>query len=109
MNLDHATEAPRTDIHWDEESGRWIFHRVQDVESIIEANKRSVNDRTYDDNPLGRRIASIPNIIIERWMNEEYARGNVGLRLFTDEFDKLVERKLRDPDWMWLRTTDKRF
>jgi hypothetical protein len=109
MRLDQATEAPQTDIIWDEESGRWIFHRVQDVESIIEANKRSVNDKTYDDNPLGRHIASIPCIFIERWLNEEYARGNTGVRMFTPEFDKIVERKLRDPDWAWLRATDKRF
>jgi hypothetical protein len=109
MDLARATAETKTDILWDEESGRWIFHRVQDVEPILEANKRSVNEKLYDDNPLGRHIASIPCIFIERWLNEEHARGNVGLRIFTDEFDKLVERKLRDPDWMWLRATDKRF
>jgi hypothetical protein len=30
--------------------------------------------------------------------------GNTGLRMFTAEFNDLVARKLRDPDWAFLRT-----
>jgi hypothetical protein len=43
-------------------------------------------------------------VILVRWLNEEYARGNVQLRMFTREFDELVATKLRDPDWKFLRT-----
>jgi hypothetical protein len=39
-----------------------------------------------------------------RWLNEEHARGNTRLRLFSKEFDALIAQKLRDPDWKFLRT-----
>jgi hypothetical protein len=52
----------------------------------------------------GRHVASIPLNIINQWLNEEWARGNVGLRLAGPEFDAMVARKLRDPDWRFLRT-----
>jgi hypothetical protein len=43
-------------------------------------------------------------IFLERWLNEEHGRGNTELRLFTPEFDALIKRKLRDPEWRFLRT-----
>jgi len=43
-------------------------------------------------------------VILVRWLNEEYARGNASLRMFTAELDQLIARKLRDPDWAYLRT-----
>ena len=42
-------------------------------------------------------------MILVRWLNEEYARGNTDLRMFTPAFNELVARKLRDPDWKHLR------
>jgi hypothetical protein len=51
----------------------------------------------------GRHIATIPNVILLRWLNEEDVRGNTQLRMFTREFDELVAKKLRDPDWKFLR------
>jgi hypothetical protein len=39
-----------------------------------------------------------------RWLNEEWARGNTTIRLFGPEMDALVERKLKDPEWAYLRT-----
>jgi hypothetical protein len=74
----------------------------QDVEPILERNHylRSVEQKS----DWGRHIASIPNVILVRWFNEEYERGNVSLRMFTKEFDAIVAKKLRDPDWAYLRT-----
>ena len=51
----------------------------------------------------GRHVATIPNVILVRWLNEEYAAGQRELRMFTREFDELVARKLADPDWAYLR------
>ena len=45
-----------------------------------------------------------PVNIINQWLNEEWARGNVSLRLAGPEFDALVARKLRVPEWRFLRT-----
>jgi hypothetical protein len=39
-----------------------------------------------------------------QWLNEEHARGNTGLRMFSPEFYALVARKLADPEWKHLRT-----
>jgi hypothetical protein len=74
----------------------------QDVEDIIEHNK--VLQTLPQKSDWGRHVASIPLNIINQWLNEEWARGNVGLRLAGPEFDALVARKLRDPDWRFLRT-----
>lgn len=79
-----------------------IANTIQDVEPILERNKqlRSMEQRS----DWGRHIASIPNVTITQWLNEEYARGNVDLRLGSKEFDQLVAKKLRDPDYAYLRT-----
>jgi hypothetical protein len=88
--------------HYDKAERKFVFERVQDIEDILENNKRL---RAEDqDSDWGRHVASIPNIIMERWLNEAYASGNVGLRMFTKEFDELVAKKLKDPDWAFLRT-----
>lgn len=75
---------------------------IQDVEPILERNKQLRSEHQQSD--WGRHIAEIPNVILQRWLDEEYARGNVGLRMFSKEFDELVARKLKDPDWAYLRT-----
>jgi len=53
---------------------------------------------------LGRHIATIPNVVLVRWLNEEHARGRTDLALFSKEFDEVVQHKLNDPDWAYLRT-----
>jgi hypothetical protein len=78
-----------------------VAHSYQDVEDIIEENKRWQNERQRGD---FRKVASIPLNIINAWLNEEWARGNTGLQFGNHEFDLLVQHKLNDPDWRWLRT-----
>jgi hypothetical protein len=85
-----------------EADGTLVVERWQDVEPIIERNKQLQNIEQKSD--WGRHVASIPNIFYERWFNEEYARGNVDLKMFGREMDKIVAKKLKDPDWKWLRT-----
>ena len=78
-----------------------VAESIQDVEPILEQNKALRSEPQRSD--WGRHIACIPNVILVRWLNEEYARGNVSLRMFSKEFDALVAKKLRDPDWKHLR------
>lgn len=82
--------------------GGLTVHTYQDVEHIIERNKALQGEPQRSD--WGRHVATIPNNILLAWLNEEWARGNMSLRLFSQEFDELVARKLRDPDWKFLRT-----
>ena len=78
-----------------------IVQSMQDVEAILERNKllRSMPQKSV----WGRHVASIPNVILVKWLNEEHARGNVALRLFSKEFDAVIACKLRDPEWRYLR------
>jgi len=49
-------------------------------------------------------VASVPNVIINRWLQEEWARGNTTIQLGDAEFMQMVRKKLRDPEWAYLRT-----
>lgn len=90
-----------TRFHLDPDGRGLAVERVQDVEPILERNKvlRSMPQRS----DWGRHIAIIPNVILTRWLNEEWARGNTTIRLFGEEMDRLVARKLQDPEWAYLR------
>jgi hypothetical protein len=78
-----------------------VVQSYQDVEDIIERNKALQAEPQKGD---FRHVASIPLNIINQWLQEEWDRGNVGLRMSGPEFDALVAGKLRDPDWRFLRT-----
>lgn len=86
----------------DRSTGKIAIERIQDVEDIIERNKLLQTMPQKSD--WGRHIGTVPNVILEKWINEEHARGNIGLRMFSKEFDALIARKLRDPEWRDLRT-----
>jgi hypothetical protein len=78
-----------------------VAETVQDLEPILERNHALRGEPQKSD--WGHHIACIPNVIFLKWLNEEYARGNVGLRLYSKEFDALVAKKLNDPGWKFLR------
>jgi hypothetical protein len=94
-----------TKIHLDNNGKDLTIEHVQDVEPILEWNKEARRDEQRSD--WGRHVARIPNVILTRWLNEEWQRGNVSIKLFGPEMDALVDRKLQDPDWAWLRTDKK--
>lgn len=91
--------------HFDPAEKTFTFERIQDVEPILESNKDKRGE--YQQHDCAREVAEIPCVILEMWLNEEHAKGNTGLRLFTPEFNQLVKRKLADPDWAALRTDGK--
>lgn len=81
---------------------KFTFVRVQDIEPYLEHNKRLRAQEQKND--AWRHTSSIPNIILMKWLNEEHERGRTSLRLYTKEFDELIQLKLKDPDWAYLRT-----
>lgn len=92
-----------TRVHSDPSTRSYTFQRIQDVEPILERNKalRSMPQKS----DWGRHVASIPNVIYEKWFNEyNEGRSPPDLRMFGDEFSAFVERKLQDPEWAYLRT-----
>lgn len=88
--------------HLDSNGRDLAIEHVQDVAPILEWNRHARREEQRSD--WGRHIARIPNVIYVKWLNEEHARGNTSLRLFTPEFDRIVQSKLDDPEWAYLRT-----
>jgi hypothetical protein len=82
--------------------GTLIVATHQDVEAIIERNKSLQREPQKSD--WGRHVATIPNNNMLTWLQEEWSRGNVNLKLFDAEFNRIVAKKLDDPDWRFLRT-----
>lgn len=81
------------------EDDKFVFTRTQDVEPILERNKALQNEgRRRGD---FRHIASIPNVVLEQWINEG---GAPVMQMNKHEFAKFIRRKLNDRDWLFLRT-----
>jgi len=74
---------------------------TDDVGPTLERNKliRTIEQKS----DWGRHIATIDNIIQVMWLNEEWKRGN-HIRYLSREWDELLKRKLKDPEWALVRT-----
>ena len=88
--------------HLDSNGRDLAIEHVQDVEPILQWNREVRREEQHWE--WGRHVARIPNVIYVRWLDEEHARGNTALRMFTPEFDLIVQKKLDDPAWAYLRT-----
>ena len=94
-------------FHFDYSSGKSIIQTTQDVEPILEANKidQTINDGYSPSRDL-KRIASIPLVIVQKWMHED---GVNFLALGKQEKAKYLRKKLGDPDYAYLRTSPGKF
>lgn len=88
----------RSRVHIDRAGGTITFERHQDVAPILDSNKQLEQIGQKGD---FRHIATIPNVIIEQWMNES---GAPILGMSRDEFARFIKRKIDDPDNAYLRT-----
>lgn len=79
--------------------------RTQDVEPYLDINKAMQNAPQSRWLKGFHHIATIPNVILEKWMTEE---GAPVLSMTKEEFGRFIRRKLRDPDYRYLKTTDKK-
>ena len=89
----------KTNISLNRNENLIIAETIQDVEPILDRNRelRSMPQKS----DWGRHVASIPNVILVKWLNEA---NSPTLRMYTKEFNELVAKKLADPDWAYLRT-----
>lgn len=78
------------------DGSKLTVERVQDVEPIIEHNKLLRSQQQKSD--WGRHRYRIPNVVLEKWLNEEWARGNTSMTFGSEEFYQMVERRMQDPD-----------
>lgn len=89
-------------FHLDANGHDVAIEHVQDCAPILNWNHEARRDEQPSD--WGRHVARIPNVVLVKWLDQEHARGNTTLQLFTPEFDDLVHKKLQDPEWAYLRT-----
>lgn len=79
--------------------------RFQDVEPILDANKRDQNDRDflngYTENKDMKHVARIPLVVLEQWAKEHGIRKK---NIFGREMTEIIRKKLNDPDNLFLRT-----
>lgn len=71
-----------------------------DIEPVLDQNKRWQNEPHKTHETLGHHIATIPNAIIAKWMNED---GFDFMRASGVELQKYLRKKLSDPDYAYLR------
>lgn len=78
------------------------FATFQDVEPIIEQNRQLQKEAQRGD---FRHKASIPLNLIHMWLQEEWDKGNTGIRWDSEEFERVIHQKLADPDYAYLLTS----
>lgn len=92
---------------WWEDKGDGIaeLHHTQDVGYILEANKMMANEADYTKQGFKRdwwHYARIPNIIALKWLKED------GIDIWDKNHKKAVFKKLADPMFRYLKTTEKK-
>ena len=80
------------------------LHYVADCEPVLEANKALANSADYTRHGFKNEFwhyASIPPIVQMKWLFEE------GIDVWKKEHGDRVSSKLEDPQWRYLKTTNK--
>lgn len=97
LPAEHASDVAH---FWEDTEDGAVIHSVQDVGPVLEWNKAAQNHNDgYTADRTMRRAAFIPNIIRNKWLQEE------GWDAYRPDLygDKLIQ-KLNDPEWRYLRT-----
>lgn len=79
--------------HYDQLTDKLHIERVQDVQPILEANKRAQNDAGNFKSEVFNKKASIPLIVLEKWLADK----GITYQEFMGN-DKVLKRFLNDPD-----------
>lgn len=79
--------------HYDESEDKLHIERVQDVQPILEANKKAYNDPSSFKSEVFNKKAEIPLVVLLKWLDE---RG-ITYQEFMNS-DSLLRRFLNDPD-----------
>lgn len=90
--------------HWwrDNGDGTSAIVSVQEVGPALERNRAMANHNDgWSPTRELRRAAFIPNVIRQKWLEEE---GWDAYR--PDIYGERLRRKLNDPDWRYLRTAE---
>lgn len=100
---------PQTNISV--KDGKVHILRTHDAEPIIEDNKEAQKDarQGWGKTKALRKIGTIPPVLFERFLQEEFGVALVKMKPMERHraIMKMLHKKLRDPDYRWLRTVNK--
>ena len=85
----------------DSEPTKFQIHHRQPVTDLLESNKTLQNDPDYKKKGIKigwHHVANIPDIVQMQWLKE-------GIDVMNKDHLPAVLRKLRDPQYRYLRTT----
>lgn len=103
LDYDPVTKITTT-FDYDHVTDMTIIGREQDISGILEMNKLLANSDEYTKHGFKEdwwHYATIPNIVIEKWLNED------GIDVYNKEHRKAVYKKLNQPEYRYLKTTSK--
>lgn len=94
-----------TRVYYDRLEQKTVVAQIQDVAPIFEDNAklRGIEQRS----DWGRHVARIPNVFLEKILNDAHARGNTSMKLFDREFMKEVKKLIKDRDFNKVRVDAK--
>jgi hypothetical protein len=81
--------------------GSWSVETRADISDVLDHNKELQNHGPRPgslDTPWMRKVASIPPVIIVKWLNE------YGINFYDPDHEQAWVKLLNDPEWRWLRT-----
>lgn len=99
-----TSRIPGVKRQWaDDGEGGGVVRTVQDVTAIIERNKAMANENDgYNKARDFKRAGTVPYVTLYKWIVEERLEPNDPD--YTEKLNKLIIRKLNDPDYRHLRT-----
>ena len=103
MDYDPFTGITTT-FDYDWQTDTTYLHRESDVSGILDYNKSLQNEEEHTRKGIKSgwwHYANIPNIIIEKWLNE------LGVNVYDKEHEKKVFSLLNQPEYKYLKTTTK--
>ena len=99
--LERREDGTELYYHYDHLNDVTIIEETQDVEPYLDSNKQSMINLDVTQHRKGDlwHMASIPNVIINKWLIED------GIDVFSKDPDqqKKVKQKLNSPEWRYLR------
>jgi len=101
LDYDPLTDT-KTFHDFDEKSETTYIHTEQNMQPHIELAKEAQKVASYSQNGIKNEwwhFAHLPNNIINKWLIED------GIDVFDKNHMPAVKRKLRDPEWRWLKMT----
>ena len=91
-------------IKADEMTNTFYEHTTQDVEGVLKSNKARRNEFSgWNTAKDVKSIAEIPIVVCYQWLQED---GILFTALPKEEMSKYLKKKLNDPQWSYLKTSE---